>query len=486
MDCGTKHYCGIAGVYGIQDASSVVWLALHALQHRGQESAGIVAGDGKNMRSFKGMGLLSNAIPTAELGRLPGHVSIGHVRYSTTGASKPQNIQPLVVDYSEGLIALAHNGNLTNARTLRDEYEAWGSIFQTSTDSEVLVHLMAKPSHVAKKNNIGHCLNHINGAYCFIFMREDVLIAARDPQGFRPLCLGRLDNGYIIASESVAFDLVGATFIREVEPGEMLTIDRNGVRSEKFAPPEKIKPAHCVFEHIYFARPDSNIFGENVHQLRYRLGESLAKESPVEADFVSAIPDSGYSAAMGYCRTSGLPMDRAFIRNHYVGRTFLAPVQKQRIRAVSMKHNVVRDVVRGKRIILIDDSLIRGTTTTNMVRALREAGAAEIHLRISCPPNIFPCFYGIDFPTREELLAANHTIQEMEILLGVDSLRYLSLEGMLAAAKLPGDRFCTACFTGNYPVRVVDQMDNKYSLDHPGNEDADIDLITLRNTTEKD
>lgn len=486
MDCESKHYCGIAGVYGVSDASSVVWLALHALQHRGQESAGIVAADGHTMRSVKGMGLLANAIPPHELTKVPGHVCIGHVRYSTTGASKPQNIQPLVVDYSEGVIALAHNGNLTNARTLRDEYEAWGSIFQTSTDSEVLLHLMAKPSHVAKANNIGHCLNHISGAYCFVFMKEDVLIAARDPQGFRPLCLGRLDNGYIVASETVALDLVGAQFIREIEPGEMITVDRHGLRSERFAPEEAIKPAHCIFEHIYFARPDSNIFGENVHQVRYRLGQTLARESGVEADLVSAIPDSGYSAAMGYSFESHLPMDRAFIRNHYVGRTFLAPQQKQRVRAVSMKHNVVRDVVRGKRIILVDDSLIRGTTTTNMVKALREAGAKEIHLRISCPPNVFPCYYGIDFPTREELLAANHTIPEMERLLGVDTLRYVSQEGMLKAVSIPGDHFCAACFTGKYPVKVVDEMSNKLSHDRTAAAaDQDIDYLKIRNTTEK-
>jgi len=479
VDSDCKHFCGIAGVYGVEDAASVVWLALHALQHRGQESAGIVAADGKKMRSHKGMGLLSNAIPTDKLSKLTGHVSIGHVRYSTTGSSKPQNIQPLIVDYSEGLLALAHNGNLVNARTLRDEYEAWGSIFQTSTDSEVLVHLMAKPSHVAKKNNLGHCLNHIYGAYCFVFMREDELIAARDPQGFRPLCIGKLDKGYIVASESVAFDLVGATFIREVEPGEMITIDKHGVHSEKFAPEESIKVSHCVFEHIYFARPDSNIFGENVHQVRYRLGETLARESGVDADFVSAIPDSGYSAAMGFAREANLPMDRAFIRNHYVGRTFLAPVQKQRVRAVSMKHNVVKDVVNGKRIILVDDSLIRGTTTTNMVKALRQAGAKEIHLRISCPPNVFPCFYGIDFPTREELLAANHSIEEMEKLLGVDSLRYLSLEGLHKSVKAPDGDFCTACFTGEYPVKVIDDMGDKYSLDGIEGADEDDDIIGL-------
>ncbi len=465
MDTECKHFCGVAGVYGIQDAASITWLMLHALQHRGQESAGIVASDGVKIRSHKSMGLLAQAVPTSKLNNLPGHVSIGHVRYSTTGSSKPQNIHPLVVEYSDGLIALAHNGNLVNARTLRDEYEAYGSIFQTSTDSEVLVHLLAKPSHLHKKNSLGHCLNHIKGAYCFVFLKEDELIAARDPQGFRPLCLGSLDTGYVVASESVAFDLIGAKFIRSIEPGEMITINKHGIKSEFFAPKEEIKPAHCIFEHIYFARPDSFIFGDNVHQVRYRLGERMAEEHPAEADIVAAIPDSGYSAAMGYAKKAGLPMDRAFIRNHYVGRTFLDPVQKQRVKSVNMKHNVVKEVVKGKRVILIDDSLIRGTTTTNLVRTVKQAGAKEVHLRISCPPNIYPCFYGIDFPTRRELLAANHTIKEMEEMLDVDSLRYISLEGMLDCVTYDNDRFCCACFDGNYPVKVIDQMEDKFSMD---------------------
>lgn len=481
MDTECKHYCGIAGVYGIEDAASITWLMLHALQHRGQESAGIVASDGHKIRTHKDMGLLNQAIPTRKLANLPGHISIGHVRYSTTGSSKPQNIQPLVVDYSEGLISLAHNGNLVNARTLRDEYEAYGSIFQTSSDSEVLVHLMAKPSHVAKENNLGHCLNHITGAYCFVFMKDDKLIAARDPQGFRPLALGSLDSGYVVASESVAFDLIGAKFIRCIEPGEMITIDKNGLKSEFFAPKEKIKPAHCIFEHIYFARPDSFIFGDNVHKVRYRLGETMAKESPVDADIVAAIPDSGYSAAMGFAKEANLPMDRAFIRNHYVGRTFLDPVQKQRVRAVNMKHNVVKEVVKGKKVILIDDSLIRGTTTTNLVKTVKDAGAKEVHLRISCPPNLHPCYYGIDFPTRAELLAANHTLEEMETMLNVDSLRYISLEGMLNALTFDSDKFCCACFNGKYPIKVTDQMNNKFSMDNLEGADEYNDHLKINN-----
>ncbi|MBN2713608.1 MAG: class II glutamine amidotransferase, partial [Planctomycetes bacterium] len=289
---GEKHdYCGVMGVYGVPEASIITWLGLHALQHRGQESAGIVTSDGSKIRSRKGMGLLPQAVPSEELTKLPGHISIGHVRYSTTGASKPQNIQPLVLDYSEGLIAIAHNGNLVNARSLRDEYEAHGSIFQTSTDSEIIVHIMARPDNVARANNIGYCLNQVKGAYCFLFMKEDCLIAARDPNGFRPLSLGRLDDGYVVASETVAFDLIGADYVRDIEPGEMITISEDGVKSEFFAPEEDRKTSHCIFEQIYFARPDSDVFGENVHQVRMNLGRILAEESPVPADIVVAIPD---------------------------------------------------------------------------------------------------------------------------------------------------------------------------------------------------
>lgn len=468
------------GVYGVADASVLAWLGLHSLQHRGQESAGIVCSDGDKIRSHKGMGLLPQAVPADALPKLPGHIAIGHVRYSTTGASKPQNIQPLVIDYSEGLIGIAHNGNLVNARSLRDEYEAHGSIFQTSTDSEIIVHIMARPENVARANNIGHCLNSVKGAYCFLFMKKDCLIAARDPQGFRPLCLGKLDEGYVVASETVAFDLIGAEFIREIEPGEMVTIDENGVKSEFFAPAEERITKHCIFEQIYFARPDSTIFGENVHQVRMRLGKILAEEAMVDADIVVAIPDSGYSAALGYCQASGLPLDRGLIRNHYVGRTFLHPVQQQRVRAVSLKHNVVPAVVKGKRVVLVDDSLIRGTTIRGIVNGLRNAGAAEIHLRISCPSNRFPCFYGIDFPTRKELIAANHTIEEMEKILGVESLRYISVAGMLSAVSKPQENYCAACFTGEYPIEVIDQMEDKFSMDRPGEGDDDSDVLTLR------
>jgi amidophosphoribosyltransferase len=460
-----KDKCGVVGIYNVPNAAEYAYLGLHALQHRGQESAGIVVTDGQKVRSRKGMGLLSQVFSADDIGRLAGNIGIGHVRYSTTGSSKPQNTQPLVMDYSEGLLVVAHNGNLINAKQLRDEYEAYGSIFQTSTDSEVVVHLMAKPSHVAKPNNIAHCLgHHIKGAYSFIFMTKKKLIAVRDPNGFRPLCLGRIGEGYVVASETCAFDQMGADFIREIEPGEAITIDETGLHTEYIVPKEAIKPSHCIFEQVYFARPDSNIFGENVHLVRKRLGENLAKESPVEADLVSSIPTSGDSAAIGYSEASGVPLDRALIRNHYVGRTFLQPVQSERKRAVQLKHNAVKDVIRGKRIVLVDDSLIRGTTLKGLVAMLRECGAKEVHMRITCPPNCHPCYYGIDFPTREELIAANFTVPEIEEKLDLDSLRYLSLDGLLNSVSLPRENYCVACFNGDYPLLPESGMSDKYRM----------------------
>lgn len=464
-----REACGVVGAFNVPDAASAVYLGLHALQHRGQESAGIVVSDGEHVRSRKGMGLLSTIFHQDDIRRLTGHIGVGHVRYSTTGASKPQNTQPLVMEYSEGLIAVAHNGNLVNAQHIRDEYEAYGSIFQTSTDSEVVVHIMAKPAHVAKPNNIAHCLgHHIRGAYSFIFLTRTRLMAARDPQGFRPLCLGRLDGGYVVASETCAFDQMSAEFIREIEPGEMITISETGLASESVVPEEERHPAHCIFEHVYFARPDSRIFGDSVHGVRRRLGRNLAREHPADADIVVPIPDGGNSAALGYSEGSGIPLDWGFIRNHYVGRTFLNPVQKGRDRAVHLKHNVVKDVVRGRRVVLVDDSLVRGTTMRRLVAAVREGGAAEVHLRISCPPNAFPCFYGVDFPTKKELIAATHTREEIEQALNVNSLRYLSIEGMLGATSLPDDHFCSACFSGQYPLPIDDQMDNKHRLGAQG------------------
>jgi amidophosphoribosyltransferase len=464
-----REACGVVGVYNIENAAEIAYYCLHALQHRGQESAGIVVSDGHDVRSRKGMGLLSNVFSSEDLLRLPGRLGVGHVRYSTTGSSKPQNTQPLVLDYSEGLIAVAHNGNLTNAKRLRDEYEAYGSIFQTSTDSEVVVHLMARPEHVARPDNLAHCLGeHLSGAYSFVFMTHERLIAVRDPQGFRPLCLGRLDEGYIVASESVAFDQVGAEFVREIEPGEMITIDEKGLASTCIVPPERIRPAHCVFCHVYFARPDSVIFGDSVHQVRVNLGRNLAREHPVEADVVVPIPDGGNSSALGYSLESGIPLDWGLIRNHYVGRTFLNPLQSGRSRAVHLKHNVVKDVVRGKRVVLVDDSVVRGTTTRRLVQAVRNAGAAEVHLRIPCPPHRFPCYYGVDFSTRGELIASTHSLEEIESVLNADSVRYISIKGLLDATSIDQDHFCTACFSGEYPLESSDAMEDKYRLEERG------------------
>jgi amidophosphoribosyltransferase len=474
LEDSVGHHCGLFGIYNVPDAAQKTYLGLFALQHRGQESAGMATSDGKKIRSKKAMGLVTEVFTKRELNELEGHIAVGHVRYSTTGSSRPQNIQPLVVDYSNGIVAVAHNGNLVNAQTLRDEYEAYGSIFQTSTDSEIIIHLMARPEHVGKKDHLAHCLKLIKGAFSFLFMTKDALIGARDPQGFRPLILGRMaaegqlgtiGEGYVLCSETCALDQVGAEFIREVEPGEIVTIDAEGVHSSFFVPKEEIKPAHCIFEHVYFARPDSMIFGDDVHQVRIRLGERLAEENPVAADVVFAVPDSGNAGAIGYSRKSGIPLDMGFIRNHYVGRSFIKPNQNERESVVAMKFNVVRSAVRGKRVVVVEDSLIRGTTFQKQARILRDAGATEVHLRITCPPTLNACYYGIDFPNKDQLVAARlKTIPAIEEWLGVDSLGYLSVEGLLAAVSKPKHHYCTACWTGKYPVKPVDAMD-KYGAE---------------------
>lgn len=453
-----EHACGLMGVIGVKDAAVPVWLGLHAQQHRGQEGAGIASYSEGSFSVIKNMGLLEHAVPVRRLAELEGDLAVGHVRYPASGANMIENVQPTIIDYSGGVIAIAHNGGLVNTRTIRDEYEAYGSIFQTSSDTEVLVHLLAKPSHQAKKNPLAHCLGHVKGAFCFVIAMYGKLIGARDPQGIRPLCLGRFpEGGWALASETVAFDIIGADFVREIEPGEMVTISRHGEpESLFFAKPEEIRPAHCAFEHVYFARPDSLVFGENVHMARVRFGHAMAREAPVDADIVSAIPDSGTSAALGYSQESGIPFDRALMRNFYVGRTFIAPEQKARQRAVNLKLNVVQEVVRDKRVILVDDSLVRGTTVTNLIRMVRDAGAAEVHLKLSCQPILHPCYYGTDFPSRSELIAANHPIEEIRRIVDADSLSYLSLEGMLSALGRPPSHYCTACFTGNYPVPMID------------------------------
>jgi len=449
-----KEACGLFGAFGAADAAHEVYCGLYALQHRGQESAGIVASDGENVRSYKGMGLVANVFTRDTLRSLPGDMAIGHVRYSTTGASSIQNIQPLVMRYRKGLLAISHNGNIVNARALRRSHEKSGSIYQTSTDSEVLGHLLARPSHQHRKNPLAHCLHHLQGSFSFLLLEKDRIVGCRDPLGFRPLVLGKRGKSYFLASETCAFDLIRADFVRSLEPGEILTVSKAGLRSERIEGPPPAHRAHCIFELIYFARPDSMVFDQSVHSFRVALGRALAKEHPVEADLVIAIPDSGMSPAIGYSHASGIPFERGFIRNHYVGRTFIEPEQSGRVTGVRFKLNAVKDVVRGKRLVVVDDSIIRGTTSKSRVQALRDVGAREIHLRISAPPCRNPCYFGIDFPDPAELIAANKSVEQIRRYLGVESLGYQSPDAMLSCACHERSDYCTACFTGKYPIAV--------------------------------
>jgi amidophosphoribosyltransferase len=474
LEDGVGHHCGLFGIYNAPDAANLTYLGLFALQHRGQESAGISVSDGKNFISRKGMGLVTEVFTKRDLETLPGHIAVGHVRYSTTGSSRIQNIQPLVVDYSQGPLAVAHNGNLVNAHALRQHLEGCGSIFQTSSDSETVLHLLARPEIVGSTEPLANSLRQLRGAFSFLFMTRDKLIGARDPNGFRPLILGRLrgdaqfsniGESYVLCSETCALDQVGAELIREIDPGEIVEIGADGIKSTHFATGAEIQPSHCVFEHVYFARPDSMIFGDEVHQVRIRLGAQLAKEHPVPADVVFAVPDSGNAGAIGYSRESGIPLDLGFIRNHYVGRSFIKPHQHERESTVAMKFNVVRSAVRGKRVVVVEDSLIRGTTFRKQAKILRNAGAQEVHLRITCPPTLHACYYGIDFPSKDQLIAARlNTVQAIEEWLGVNSLGYLSVEGLLGAVSKPKSNYCTACWTGKYPLPPVDAM-NKYGLE---------------------
>ncbi|MCX7804987.1 MAG: amidophosphoribosyltransferase [Planctomycetota bacterium] len=455
------------GAFGVPDAALRTCLGLFALQHRGQESAGIVASDGNKVQSKKGMGLVTEVFDArAVADELPGHIAVGHVRYSTSGSNRPVNIQPLIANYSRGLVAVAHNGNLVNARRLRRELEAAGSIFQTSTDSEVIIHLLARPENaVAEYLGLCRVARIIRGAFSLVVMTRTSLMALRDPWGFRPLCTGRIGEGYAIASETCAFDHAGASFEREVEPGELVIVDSGGIRSVRCFAPEEICPAHCVFEHVYFARPDSVVFGDSVQEVRLRLGRELAKERPAAADVVIPVPDSGNEAALGFSRASGIPFEMGLIRSHYVGRSFIQPGQKVRETAAALKLNAVRSAVAGRRVVVVDDSLVRGTTFRKTAAKLREAGAREVHVRISCPPHRFPCFYGIDFPTRTELLAYGRTEEEICRFLGVDSIGYLSVEGMLSCVSRPSGHYCTACWTGRYPVEPEDNMGDKLGME---------------------
>ena len=447
-----KDKCGVFGIFNHPDAAYLAYLGLYALQHRGEESAGIVVSDGKKkMLSHRGMGHVQEVFDGSVLDTLKGDRAVGHVRYSTTGSSNLKNAQPILVDYSRGEIALGHNGNLVNADILRSELEAYGSIFQTTTDSEIIIHLMAKPSLRNIQEGVVDALGRVKGAYSLVFLTNDFLIAARDPQGFRPLWLGKIGNAYVVSSETCAFDIMDAVPVREIEPGEVLFISAQGIKSQKIHSAEQ-QHAHCIFEHVYFSRPDSKIFGESVHLVREKLGRQLAKEQPVPADIVIPVPDSGNSAALGYSQESGIPLEVGIIRNHYVGRTFIQPSQGIRDFKVRVKFNLVKEVLQGKRVVVVDDSIVRGTTSKMRVKSLRQAGAKEVHLRISCPPHRFPCAYGIDFPTKEELIANKYSTEQLKKYLECDSVGYLSLEGMLQCVRYPKENYCTACWSGKYPI----------------------------------
>jgi amidophosphoribosyltransferase len=454
-----KHYCGVFGIYGHPSAAELTYYGLYALQHRGQESAGIVTSDGREFREAKGMGLVSQIFKGNTLHDLVGDIAVGHTRYSTTGSSHLRNAQPLTVDCAHGQIAIAHNGNLTNAAALRNELEGRGSIFQTTVDSEIILHLMAQPRlNGERTNNLIQVMRRIEGAYSLVIMTEKELIGARDPHGFRPLCIGRIDDAYVLASETCALDLIHAKFVRDVEPGEIVVINQDGLTSLQ-AFPEHERRAFCIFEYVYFARPDSTIANRNVYKVRVEMGRQLAREFPVEADAVVPVPDSGNCAALGYSLESGIPFEMAFVRNHYVGRSFLQPSQLIRDFSVRVKLNLIEELVKDKRVVVVDDSIVRGTTCKARVNNLKEAGAKEVHVLVSCPPHMHPCVYGIDFPDRSKLMAANHSLEEIRKYLNADSLHYLSQEGLIAATGLPKNAFCMACYDGNYPVAFDPAVD---------------------------
>lgn len=455
--------CGIIGISNHKDAAQIAFLGLYALQHRGEEAAGIATYDGRNVHIIKSAGLVADAFNERSIQELKGQVAIGHCRYSTTGSSNVKNIQPFLVTHKNKGIAVAHNGNLTNIEPLYKKLEEQGAIFQTTMDSEIIVHLLARSLNGDMKKWLVEVLTQLQGAFSLVFLVEDTIIGARDPQGFRPLVLGKLDDSYILASETCALDLIRAKFIREIEPGEIVFIKGDKIESIFLPGAKEARRAHCIFEYVYFARPDSDIFGGNVYSVRKALGAQLAKEHPIDADFVMAIPDSGNYAALGYAKQLGLPFEMGIIRNHYIGRTFIQPTQLLRDFRVRVKLNPIRSILDGKRIVVVEDSIVRGTTSRSRVQGLRNAGAKEIHLRISCPPIKWPCFYGIDFPSKRELIASNKSVKEIADFLEVDSLEYLSLGGMLSVAKNLGN-FCHACFSGEYPV-AIPKIKSKYLLE---------------------
>ncbi|TAJ91102.1 amidophosphoribosyltransferase [bacterium] len=455
-----REECGVMGIYGHPEAANMVYLGLYALQHRGQESSGIVSSDGKILISHRQMGLVADIFKEEVIKRLEGSSAIGHNRYSTTGQSHLKNAQPFVVEYSQGPIAISHNGNLVNAGILREELETSGSIFQSTSDTEVVIHLIATSREPTLMGRIVEALGRVRGAYSLLFLTLDRMIAARDPMGFRPLVLGKFKSaknrsGFVVASETCALDLIEAQYLREVEPGEIVTFSPKGMESLKPFPPAP--HAKCIFEYIYFSRPDSNLYGRNVYQVRKELGRQLARENPVEADLVTPVPDSGVPAAIGYAEESGLPLEFGLIRNHYVGRTFIEPQQSIRHFGVKIKLNAQREVLGGKRVVVVDDSIIRGTTSRKIIRMLRDAGAKQVHMRISSPPTSGPCYYGIDTPTRAELIASSSSVEEIRKFIEADSLGYLSREGMYGFLDGRTQGFCDACFSGNYPVHFDDE-----------------------------
>src|SRR3989449_1200370 len=445
-----KDECGVFGIFGHPEAANMTYLGLYALQHRGQESAGIAASDGEQVRVSRAMGYVADTFNGEALAQLPGSTAIGHVRYSTAGESGLLNAQPILIDCAHGQIAICHNGNLVNARELRDDLVRQGSIFQSNSDTEVILHLYARSKARNVEDAIVESVAQVQGAFSLVMLTRDRLVAVRDPHGFRPLALGRLGDAVVVASETCAMDLIGATYTRDIEPGEVLVVDASGMRSVKPFGPAPL--SHCVFEHVYFARPDSYVFGKSVNEVRTNLGRILAREQPVEADVVVPVPDSGVCAAMGYAQESGVPLRMGLIRNHYVGRTFIQPQSAIRHFGVKVKLNPVKSILDGRRVILVDDSIVRGTTSRKIVKMVRAAGAKEVHVRISCPPTISPCFYGVDTPQRSALIGATHTLDEITTFLDADTPAYLRLEGLLSAVGNERGSYCSSCYTGRYPV----------------------------------
>jgi amidophosphoribosyltransferase len=450
--------CGVFAVFGHPEASNLAYLGLYALQHRGQESAGIASSDGREIYCYKNMGHVADIFTPHAVASLPGDMAIGHTRYSTTGDTALRNAQPFSVDCNKGKIAVAHNGNITNAAELRRELESDGSIFQASSDTEVILHLVARSRERTLAAALREALLQLEGAFSLVFLAQDQVIVARDPHGFRPLAMGQLElsdgrHAYAFASETCAFDLIDAVYMNDVEPGEMVIVGPKGVVRERYAP--RKRASQCVFEHVYFSRPDSTVFGRSVQESRELMGRLLAREYPVEADIVVPVPDSGVAAALGYSAESGIPFRHGLIRNHYVGRTFIEPSQAIRDFGVKLKLNPIKHLLTGKRVILVDDSLVRGTTSRKLVRMVRNAGAREVHLRISCPPTVSPCYYGVDTPSKQELIAANHSIEEIRRFVEADSLGYLSLESLSHAVQDDKNRYCYSCYTGDYPTPIV-------------------------------